>query len=86
MITPHDSRHPSGQTQKGHYIMEGNSIERYTATSLGLEAQNTTFVVRRTFGDQDLLDLYSDYVVKRVREAFGRRGEHPIADKAEDQE
>ena len=67
-------------------LMEENSIELYTAASVGLETQNTIFVVKRTFGGQDLLDLYSDYVVKKVRESFRRRDKKLSADDGKETE
>lgn len=31
--------------------------------------ERTKITVRRTFGTQDLCDLYSEYVVKKIRES-----------------
>ena len=66
--------------------MEEFENELYSAASLGLESQNTTFVVKRSFGDADILDLYSDYVVEKVREYFRKQREKTSAETGEDEE
>ena len=85
MIAPHDPRHPQSAAERV-YIMEEFESELYSAASIGLESQNTTFVVKRSFGDGDLLDLYSDYVVEKVREYFRRQKEKTSAETGEDGE
>ncbi len=66
--------------------MEEFENELFSAASLGLESQNTMFVVKRSFGDADILDLYSDYVVEKVREYFRRQKEKTSAETGEDGE
>ena len=53
--------------------MEEFNHESYTSAQVGLESQTTVFVMERSFGDRDLLDLYSDYVVEKVREDMKKR-------------
>ena len=53
--------------------MEEFNHESYTSEQVGLESQTTVFVVERSFGDRDLLDLYSDYVAERVKEDLRKR-------------
>ncbi len=53
--------------------MEDFSRESYTSESIGKESQSTTYVVTRGFGDYDLLDLYTDYVVEKVREDMRKK-------------
>lgn len=49
-------------------MMDTLSNTSNTSENAGLYAQNTTYVLTRTFGGYDLFDLYSDYVVEKVKE------------------
>ncbi|MBR4204510.1 MAG: hypothetical protein IKQ92_03445 [Clostridia bacterium] len=57
--------------------MEEFGQESYTPARIGLGFQTTTFIVKRTFGNSDLLDLYTDYVVEKLREDLRKRKDQP---------
>ena len=48
--------------------MEENRRESSPRESDGKESRTTTYIVTRGYGEHDLLDLYTDYVVERIRE------------------
>ena len=41
------------------------------------EPRQSKIIIRRTFGDQNLLELYADYVAEKVMEEMRRAKEPP---------
>ena len=41
------------------------------------EPRQSKIIIRRTFGDQNLLELYADYVAEKVMEEMRRAKESP---------
>ena len=39
------------------------------------QLRQSKIIIRRTFGDQNLLELYADYVAEKVKEEIGRARE-----------
>ncbi len=46
-------------------------------TELPEEPRQSKIIIRRTFGDQNLLELYADYVAEKVMEEMRRAKEPP---------
>ena len=46
-------------------------------TELPEEHRQSKIIIRRTFGDQNLLELYADYVAEKVMEEM-RRAKEPL--------
>ena len=46
-------------------------------TELPEEPRQSKIIIRRTFGDQNLLELYADYVAEKVMEEMRRTKESP---------
>ena len=46
-------------------------------TELPEEPRQSKIIIRRTFGDQNLLELYADYVAEKVMEEMRRVKEPP---------
>ena len=46
-------------------------------TELPEEPRQSKIIIRRTFGDQNLLELYADYVAGKVMEEMRRAKEPP---------
>ena len=42
------------------------------------QPRQSRIIIRRTFGDQNLLELYSDYVAEKIMEEIQRTKESPV--------
>ena len=68
---------PAGDSRTGKYMEQITNRTTTPKTELPEEPRQSKIIIRRTFGDQNLLELYADYVAGKVMEEM-RRAREPV--------